>query len=79
VREGVFLAEELARGPVPVRDKSVKPVSVRRGEGRLAMLDLGESRTLVLEMERVKRAIKLALLLWMLSLAPSWTSCVLGV
>jgi hypothetical protein len=79
VREGVFLADELARGPVPVRDKSLTPVSVRRGEGRLAMFDFGESRTLVLEMERVKRAMRLTLLLWMLSEAPSWTSWVLGV
>lgn len=43
------------------------------------MLDLGESRTLVLEMERVKRDMRFALLWWMLSEGPSWTRVVLGV
>ena len=71
-RDGVFLADVavLGRGPVPVRVKSLMTWSTRRGEsrdGRLAMLDLGESRTFVFETEREKRDIKLALPWWMLS------------
>ena len=81
-RDGVFLAEVavLGRGPVPVSVKSLRPTSSRLGEsfdGRVAMLDFGESLTLVLEMEREKRESKLALLWWMLSV--SWTTYVFGV
>lgn len=82
----MFLAEAavLGRGPVPVSVKSLKPRSSRRGESRgalLAMFDLGESRTLVLDTDREKRDMRLALPWWMLSVCTpaSWIVCVRGV
>lgn len=70
-RDGVFFAEVavLGRGPVPVRVKSLSKVSRRRGDcgWRLAMLDLGESRTLVLDTDREKRDMRFTLPWWMLS------------
>ena len=77
----MFLAEVavLGLGPVPVSVKSLIVLSSRLGEsrdGRLAMLDFGESRTLVFDTERENRDIKLALPWCILS---SGTTCVRGV
>lgn len=84
--DGVFLADVavLGLGPVPVSVKSLNACSSLLGESRdglLAMFDFGESRTLVLDTEREKRAIKLALLWCMLSacVLVSWITCVRGV
>lgn len=56
-REGVALMPVDTVAPVPVSAKSLTPRSSRLGDDleACAMLDFGESRTLVLEAERVKR------------------------
>ncbi len=68
----MFLAEIAVLGlePVPVSTKSLMPRSSLLGEsreGRTAMLDFGDSRTLVLDTEREKRDMRLTFPWCMLS------------
>ena len=68
----MFLAEIAVLGlePVPVSAKSLMPRSSLLGEsreGRTAIFDFGDSRTLVLDTEREKHDMRLTLLWCMLS------------